>query len=325
MRTWPRTWFAAAALLAVLGGGAAQAAGFVAPGDPAAVTGSDAAAALRPETGPGTAPGSLALARRVVGLQLDAERDDRVEPLAFSFGRGGARAPRVPRTPASRGALGGERARILLRSLTLPGWGQATLGRSRSAAFFGLTEAAIWGTFTAFRIQVAMRDAAASRAALLQAGIDLRRRDEEWRRIVGGFISSEEYNRLVVARDAANLFLADTLSRLSPSGQVVYNSAMADSYFTYIERHKLSGSDAWCWSSAEAQRTYRDLRKTAQRATQRANTALAVAVVNRIVSALHAARAAGHPARAAQSWRFEVVPVASTDATAFQFRVRARF
>jgi hypothetical protein len=217
-------------------------------------------------------------------------------------------------TPASEAAghaasvLGGARARILLRSLTLPGWGQATLGHRRSAAVFGLTETAIWGTFTAFRIQVAMREDAFLRTARLMAGIDLSGRDEEWRRIVGGYASSDEYNLLVVARDAANLYYDDPAA-----------------YRAYVAAHSLQGVDSWHWASAEAQTRYSSQRKMAQRAAQRANTVLAVAVVNRIASALHAARVAGRPAGRPRSWRFEAVPGAGEDPLAFQLRVRAQF
>ncbi len=216
--------------------------------------------------------------------------------------------------PASRGlrehpaALGTERARILLRSLTLPGWGQATLGRPRAAAVFGVMEAAIWGAFTAFHIQDAIRRDNYVRLASISAGIDLRGRDEEWLRIVGGFSSSDEYNRLVVARDAANLY---------------YNDPAA--YRAYIEQHSLAGANAWSWSSPEAQDRYRSERKYAQRAAQRANTALAIAVANRIVSAVHAARVAGHAKESAHAWRLEAVPVAGRDPAAFQLRVRAQF
>jgi len=227
-------------------------------------------------------------------------------PLASWFGRRSAPVP--PVEPAAPEALGSERARILLRSLTLPGWGQATVGRRTSAAFFGLTETAIWGTFAAFRIQVAMREDAYLRTARVQAGIDLAGRDDEWRRIVGAFLSSEEYNLLVVARDAANLYYHDP-----------------EAYRAYIAEHSLQGANSWRWTSPEDQARYRGQRQNAQRAAQRANTTLAVAVVNRIASALHAARVAGHAAPRLQSWRLEVVPVAGDDPTAFQFRVHVRF
>jgi hypothetical protein len=223
----------------------------------------------------------------------------------------------TPATEAARhaaSALGSARARILLRSLTLPGWGQATLGHRGSAVFFGLTETAVWGTFTAFRIQVAMREDAFLRTARLLAGIDLSGRDEEWRRIVGGYSSSDEYNQLVVVRDAANLYYDDP-----------------EAYRAYVAAHSLTGVDSWRWASAEAQTRYSSQRKMAQRAAQRANTVLAAAVVNRIVSALHAARVAGRagagaaPAEPKRSWRFEAVPGVGEDPLAFQLRVRAQF
>ena len=308
----PEPWLATAMLLAALSGGAVPVAGSEAPqpGGPVPVAGADADLVPGAETCCGPVAETLALTGPPVSFFSEASPDDSAEPLALSFGFGhrGARAPRPPRPALPTGRLGAERARILLRSLTLPGWGQATLGHHRtSVAFFGLTETAIWGTFVAFRIQVAMREDAFRRTAGLQAGIDLQGRNEEWLRIVGDFASSDEYNRLVVLRDAANLYYFDSKA-----------------YWAYYEAHKLKGADTWAWSG-EGRLRYLDQRRDARRAAQRANTALAVAVVNRIVSALHAARAAGRPAAAAHSWQFEVVPGTGEDAMAFQVRVHARF
>ena len=310
MRDWMRPWLATAVLLGALGGATAPASGSVAaaPADVDVAGVQNAAPAPCLEAGPGPMPGTLAMVRPPASFLSEAPLDDPVGPLAFSFGHRGARTPRAARAAAGSGALGAERARILLRSLTLPGWGQATLGRRTSAIAFGLTETAIWGTFTAFRIQVAMREDAYLRTARLLAGIDLGGRDEEWRRIVGSFQSSDEYNRLVVARDAANLYYSDPVA-----------------YRAYLDEHSLKGADTWNWASPEDQERYRNLRRYAQRAARRANSTLAVAVVNRILSALHAARVAGHPAPARSSWQLEVVPVEGRDATAFQFRVHARF
>jgi hypothetical protein len=270
------------------------------------LAGGGAGAALEPAERPGVAPPPLALALPPDSFTRPAVAAEADGPVASLFGRHRASGTSRPRPEAA--ALGSARARILLQSLTVPGWGQATLGHRGSAAFFGLTEAAIWGTFTAFRIQVAMREESFLRTARLFAGIDLHGRDEEWRRIVGSFASSEEYNRLVVARDAANLYYDDPVA-----------------YRAYIAEHSLQGADAWSWSSLDELERYREQRKRSQRAAQRANTTLALAVVNRIVSALHAARVAGQPAAEPRSWRFEVVPVAGADPTAFQLRVNARF
>jgi hypothetical protein len=232
-----------------------------------------------------------------------------------SGGITGPREPRAPKpkkgkeprveAPESNEGLGPARARILLRSLTIPGWGQATLGRKGSARVFMLAEAGVWGAFTAFRIQEALRTESYLRTARLHAGIDLRAHDDEFRRIVGAFASSDEYNLLVVTRDAANLYLSDP------------DNIDFDSYHAYIAAHSLKGDMAWRWSDEAAFDRYGGQRKFAHRAGLRANSALGLAVANRLISALHAARAAGRQAGAGsnggaqggwQRWRLEVEP-----------------
>ena len=210
--------------------------------------------------------------------------------------------------------LGAERAQILLRSLTMPGWGQATMGHRHAAAFFGTIELGVWTAFTAFHIQEAMRTEASLRYARLDAGIDLHGRDDEFRRIVGAFASSDEYNLFVVTRDAANLYLNDI------------NAPDLVSYRAYIAAHSLSGGNAWAWANADARDRYAARRKDANRAALRANTALGIAIANRLVSALHAARSAGQAHRApAHSWNFELTPAPGVDPTALRAGVSASF
>jgi len=194
--------------------------------------------------------------------------------------------------------LGPERARILLQSLTVPGWGQLSLGRRGSARVFAVVEAGVWGSFVAFRIQQALRTEAYLRTARLAAGIDLRGTDDEFRRIVGAYSSSEEYNLLVVSRDAANIYLSDP------------DHPDLDGYHAYIEKHSLAGGQTWSWSDEAAFLRYGGQRKHAHRAGLRANTALGLAVANRLVSALHAARLASRsrPAGSPQGWRLDFEP-----------------
>jgi len=180
--------------------------------------------------------------------------------------------------PNAPPGLGSERARILLQSLTVPGWGQATLGHDTAAIVFATIEAGIWTSFAAFKLQQAMRTDSNVRTATVYAGIDLSGRDESFRRIVGQYPNSDDYNLYVVYRDAANLYYGDPAAMTA-----------------YINTHVLSGAESWTWPSPESYQLYQDQRKSAQRAGLRANTALALAVANRIVSALHAARYAGAP------------------------------
>ena len=227
--------------------------------------------------------------------------------------KGKTKKPKLERPTVGGIALGPERARILLRSLTVPGWGQATLGARRSGTAFLIAEAGIWGAFTAFHIQTSMRTESYFKTAQLFAGVDLHGRDDEFLRIVGSFASSEEYNLLVVSRDAANIFLSDP-DNLDLVG-----------YRNYIAKNSLSGTNAWAWSDESAFRNYGAQRKSAQRASLRSNTALGLAIANRIVSALHAARIAGkaHPTET-RSWRFEIEPGVA-DPTSFRAGLRASF
>ena len=215
-----------------------------------------------------------------------------------------ARGRRMGRLPS---ALSGDRARLMLQSLTVPGWGEATLGQRRSALAFGLLELGIWGSFTTFRIQEQMRRDTYERTARLFGGIDLGGRDEEYRRIVGLYLSSEEYNRLVVRRDAANLYFGDPAA-----------------YDAYIAAHEIRGADAWAWTSESDFLRYRAERQATQRASKHAQDALAVAVINRLLSVIHVSRSHPSTVSGQTSWRVECAPVGG-DATAFRLALRADF
>lgn len=223
-----------------------------------------------------------------------------------------ADAARAGDAPAGVPGLSADRARVLLRSLTFPGWGQASAGHRTSATVFGLAELGVWASFTAFKIQSHLRQDTYERTARLAAGIDLSDRDEEYRRIVGSYLSSEEYNLLVVHRDAANLYL------------VGEDGPDYEAYRDYIAKNSVGGANAWSWDSEESLIRYQAQRRDAQRAGIRANSALAVAIVNRLLSAVHAARASTREPRA-QSWQLEVLPGRGDDPTAVSVGVRTRF
>jgi hypothetical protein len=245
------------------------------------------------------------LAARGMGTRKDKPKKEKPaeseKPGEEGKPEGSRRMGRLPR------ALSGDRVRLMLQSLTVPGWGQATLGDRRGAVAFGLLEAGVWGSFTAFRIQQTMRQQTYERTARLFAGIDLSRRDEEYRRTVGFYLSSEEYNRLVVRRDAANLYFGDPAA-----------------YDAYIAQHELKGADAWAWDDVGSLLRYRAERQSAQRAIKHAHDALAVAMINRLLSAIHASRGSAHKDPAQTSWKVECVP-AGGDPTAFHLGLRADF
>jgi len=254
-------------------------------------------------------PAPLALANPyvlppVAEVSLTGGKQKSEKPARAARSRGGRRMPNLALTP--------ERAQALLRSLTVPGWGQATLGHRTAGAVFGVIESGVWGSFMAFRIQEHLRRESSAKTALVYAGVDLRGRDEEFRRLVGAFASSDEYNLLVVARDAANQFYDEP-----------------ERYRDYIATHSLTGANRWSWQDEASFLRYRGQRKEAHRAALRSNTALAIAVGNRILSVLHTARIAGRPRAASEaaprSWKLEVRPAGGDDPTAYRFGLRATF
>ena len=254
-----------------------------------------------PEVGWADASKGLELSTRDAALDTTWAVSVRAaEPLGLRFASVAdrletGRADVMATAPAEHGVpsvLGAERAQILLRSLTIPGWGQATMGgHETSAKVFLLTEAGIWTSFAAFRVQEAMRQDTYLNTAKLFAGIDLEGHDDEFRRIVGVYASSDDYNLYVVRRDAANLYYDD------PS-----------LYDQYIAEHELKGGDTWKWSGQASFDQYTEERKLTRKAALRANAMLGLAIANRLVSALFAARQAGAPPSAPRSWNLECGP-----------------
>jgi hypothetical protein len=299
------------ALCGVRGTGANTLSPGEAPG--AARTGFERAAAMELDAGQAVSP-SLGLPAPVndaLALRLGWHRARRP---ALSDSAARAAADSTERAERSREpALGAARAQAVLRSLTVPGWGQATRGHPTAAAVFGLIEAGVWTSYVSFRVQEGLRTSTFERTAKLFAGIDVSHRDEEFRRIVGQYSSSDAYNQYVVRRDAANIYLADP------------QHLDYDGYHAYIAAHQLQGADTWSWDSFESASRYRGQRKLAQRAALRANTALALALVNRLVSVLHVARLHGAADAHPRSWNIEVTPDPGTEPTAFRFGVRTRF
>jgi hypothetical protein len=207
-------------------------------------------------SGPAAAP---VLAPSV--LALPGARADAVLAMAPA-----AEAPEA-QTSAGQGVSGGA-----LRSLAVPGWGQVYQGHRDLGMAFGAVEAALITTLFVSIGQGHLRRGASEDTAELFAGIDLTARDDSYRRRVSDYRSSDEYNRLVVYRDAAALYYGDF-----------------ENYNSYIEANSLTGDEAWSWESDESWGAYRQERRDSESAFQRARFAAAGMVVNRVASAITAA------------------------------------
>jgi hypothetical protein len=200
-----------------------------------------------------------------------------LEPTGFSEARlaqATAAAPE-PRPLETRVKRGPSPAGAALRSLLIPGWGQLASGHKTQAAVFGSLELGTWTSYATFQRQGALRRDAYMTTARLFAGIDLKDRDASLRKLVGQYRSSDVYNQYVVLREAT-FFYEDPVERQQ-----------------YIDSRSIQPADAWNWGdSFDAFERYRSERRSSEQAFKNGQYALGFAVVNRLVSAVAAARSA---------------------------------
>jgi hypothetical protein len=162
-----------------------------------------------------------------------------------------------------------------LRSLILPGWGQLATGHYTQAAIYGGIEVATWTSYITFQRQGNLRRDSYFQTAQLYAGIDLEQQDENYRKLVGQYRSSDVYNQYVVMREAAYFYT-------DPADQEAY-----------IASRSIPAENAWNWNDDRAAfDRYGEERRSSEQAFKNGQYALGVAVINRVVSAIAAARQA---------------------------------
>ncbi|MCK5133475.1 MAG: hypothetical protein KAR40_15150 [Candidatus Sabulitectum sp.] len=165
--------------------------------------------------------------------------------------------------------LGADKGTVL-RSIALPGWGQAYAGHStRGAIFMGL-EASIWTGVGVSYLQAVFNRNDYRNLAMERAGIDVSSRDRDFQNDVGDFSSSTEYNDYI--RSLARHYYPD-----DPEAQQ-----------NYFNNHSRYGSDGWSWSSADARDDYDDALRISREWFRRTVYVAAFAIVNRAVSAIDA-------------------------------------
>jgi hypothetical protein len=190
---------------------------------------------------------------------------------------------------------GKSRAKALAFSTLLPGAGQYYAGKKGRAKFFFLTESAIWTSFIVFEVQGYLRKDTYVDYAQLMAGVDAEGKPEDFYRALGRYTRSDpgpgSYNE-DVRREARALYPDDKQKQDQ-----------------YLQENGYFGKDAWQWQTEEDQAYYRSLRKKSQLSFRRATYMVGVAVANRILSAMDAARsvtASTKPTKESQGLRFEM-------------------
>jgi hypothetical protein len=149
-----------------------------------------------------------------------------------------------------------------LYSLVLPGMGELYAGGFSSGKYFLIADGVLWLTLVAFELHGnALRDDARAYSVAL-AGVNPAGKDDQFFVDVGNFMNIDEYNQKKL-RDRQ-------LDR-------VYDAA---------------AGYAWSWTTEAARMTYRDQRVSSENMYNNKKFVVAALVVNRVASAINAARAA---------------------------------
>lgn len=168
------------------------------------------------------------------------------------------------------------KSKSFLLSALVPGLGQRANGSTlRSRAFF-VAEAVIWASFIVFKTQEHLRTDDFEEYAVAYAGLGNGNRDFEFYRILTIYDNSDQYNESV--RIEARAIYPDD----------------RDAQRRYFEENGFGSDRAFRWRENQNRLDYRLIRNDAVNSGRRADYALVAAVVNRAVSAVEAARTAGH-------------------------------
>ncbi len=164
---------------------------------------------------------------------------------------------------ADKSASGGKKKsmwKAAALSALLPGAGQHYLGHRSKARVFFAVEAASWISFGAFTVYKNLKEDDMVTYAAVYANARLDGKSDEFEDMVGFYRDINTYNTFGRVFDPDRPYFEDT-----------------------PENH-------WHWVDTTAQANFRHMKNSAREAKRRAEFALGVAVVNRIVSIIDAVR-----------------------------------
>jgi hypothetical protein len=158
-------------------------------------------------------------------------------------------------------------------SLLLPGAGELYSGHKGRATGFFISEGAIWANFAAWEIAGQLRKDNYIEQARLNAGVGTDSESDDYWRLVGVYQRSsgsgpDSYED-ALRRDARNEFPSD------PAAQDAW-----------VAERLPTGNRAWNWTSASLQENYLETRQNSTRAYHRAKFSFALAILNRLASAI---------------------------------------
>jgi hypothetical protein len=228
------------------------------------VASASASASTRAEARVWTPLAELYAARSLTADQPPAPTIGSTDAAPTTFARDVA-ADTAPRSVNPR--------RALLLSMLLPGAGELYSGHKGRATGFFVSEGAIWAHFAAWEIAGHLRKNDYIEQAMLNAGVGVDSEKDDYWRLVGIYLRSsgtgpDSYEESL-RREARLEFPTD------PAAQDAWVAARLP-----------TGKRAWDWGSGALRGNFVETRRNASRAYNQAKFSFALAILNRIASAI---------------------------------------
>ena len=171
------------------------------------------------------------------------------------------------------------------RSLVFPGWGEHYLGATGAASVFFVAEAVIWGSYIVFETQGYLRENDYKDYAGTFAGVTTTGHSDDYYSLLTQYNSAEDYEADIKSEGRA----------------ILYPDADAATLEQYWLSNRVSDFEEWTWQAVEYRRAYQETRASSKRSYRRGTYAIALAVANRVVSAIYAVKVARDLERDAQT------------------------
>lgn len=189
-----------------------------------------------------------------------------VAPLAFEF-TGQVQEQPLLRIEEPTAGSGKSVVLAVAMSLVLPGMGEWYAGNFVSGRYFLVADGTLWLTFGAFRLRGDWLRRDARIFAAQHAAADFIGKDDQYFVNVGSYHTVDEYNQ----------------------------AKLRERQFDQLY---LSPRDSWRWNNEENRLRFREMRISSDRMYENAKFAIGALVVNRLISAFSAGRAAARANRA---------------------------
>ena len=178
--------------------------------------------------------------------------------------------------------------RALLYSLLLPGMGELSMGETGRGVGFLTAEGLIWANYAYWTVAGHLRKDNFIEQAQLNAGVGTDQGSDDYWHLVGQYTSSsgsgsDTYEE-ELRREARDAYPGD------PAAQDAYVASKLP-----------TGAQAWSWSSADLQQSYRDTRESSNSAYHHAKFSFGAAILNRVLSVVDVQLLRNKAAKQAQS------------------------